>query len=216
MSVSTSKTDIVNLALDVIKTENINDVEVPGTDKAAVVANRWYDDVRQKALEGFPWNFASKRAAILLNATAPDFGFDDAYVLPNDYISLNFIKYWYLPLSQWNYVIESGNIYMDNDGATSLNIGYVHDITETVKFSPSFKIYLAYCLAEKILFKLTGNVNLLTRVVNGKKAEELTARANNGKANPPVAFRQSRMLNGRRTFGGSRTSGLYAGKNGRA
>ena len=99
MSVSNSKTDIVNLALDVIKTENINNVEIPGTDKAAEVANRWYDDVRQKALEGFPWNFATKRQAILLNATAPDFGFDDAYVLPADYLSLNFIMYWYLPLS---------------------------------------------------------------------------------------------------------------------
>jgi len=215
MSVSNSKTDIVNLALDVIKTENINNVEIPGTDKAAEVANRWYDDVRQKALEGFPWNFATKREAIPLNAAAPDFGFDDAYVLPSDYLSLNFIKYWYLPLSQWSYVIESGNIYMDNSGAESLNIGYTFDQTLTVKFSPSFKIYLAYCLAEKIVFKLTGNVNLLTRVTAGKKAEELNAKATNGKANPPVAYRSSRMLNGRRVFGGSHLSGLFTGQNGR-
>jgi len=66
MSVSNSKTDIVNLALDIIKTENINDVEIPGSDKAAVVMNRWYDDVRQDALEGFPWNFATKKANIPL------------------------------------------------------------------------------------------------------------------------------------------------------
>jgi len=215
MSVSNSKTDIVNLALDVIKTENINNVEIPGTDKAAEVANRWYDDVRQKALEGFPWNFATKRQAILLNATAPDFGFDDAYVLPADYLSLNFIMYWYLPLSQWSYVIEGGNIYMDNSGAESLNIGYTFDQTLTVKFSPSFKIFLAYSLAEKIVFKLTGNVNLLTRITASKKAEELNAKATNGKANPPVAYRSSKMLAGRRVFGGSRTSGLFTGQNGR-
>jgi hypothetical protein len=215
MSVSNSKTDIVNLALDVIKTENINDVEIPGNDKAAVVANRWYDDVRQKALEGFPWSFATKRASIPLNASAPDFGFDDAYVLPTDYLSLNFIKYWYLPLSQWNYVIEDGNIYIDNSGAASLDIGYTFDQITTVKFSPSFKIYLAYCLAEKIVFKLTGNVNLLTRIITSKKAEQLNAKASNGKANPPVAYRQSRMLNGRRVYGGSSTTGLFAGKNGR-
>jgi len=215
MAVSNSKTDIVNLALDVIKTENINNVEIPGTDKSAVIAARWYDDIRQKALEGFPWNFATKREAIALNATAPDFGFDDAYVLPNDYLSLNFIKYWDYPLSKWNYVIEGGNIYMDNDGAESLDIGYTFDQLLVVKFSPSFKIYLAYCLAEKIVFKLTGNVNLLTRIIAAKKTEELNAKATNGKANPPVAFRQSRMLSGRRTYGGSRTSGLFAGQNGR-
>jgi len=215
MSVSNSKTDIVNLALDIIKTENVNDVEVPGNDKAAVVANRWYDDVRQKALEGFPWIFASTRSAIPLDATAPAFGFDDAYVLPNNYLSLNFIKYWDYPLSRWNYVIENGRIYMDNGGATSLQIGYVFDQTITVKFSPSFKIFLAYSLAEKIVYKLTGNVNLLVRITTGKKTEELNARANNGKANPPVAFRQSKMLNGRRIYGGSRTTGLYTGQDGR-
>jgi len=215
MSVSNSKTDIVNLTLDVIKTENINDVEIPGDDKAARVANRWYDDVRQKALEGFPWNFASKRDSIPLNATAPDFGFDDAYVLPNDYLSLNFIKYWDYPLSKWNYVIEDGNIYIDNSGAESLDIGYTFDQLYTVKFSPSFKIYLAYALADKIAFKLTGNVNLAARITKALKTEELNAKANNGKANPPVAYRESKMLSGRRIYGGSRTTGLYTGQNGR-
>ena len=215
MSVSNSKTDIVNLALDIIKSQNVNDVEMPGDDKSAVIANRWYDDVRQSALEGYPWNFATTRASIPLSATAPSFGFDDAYTLPNNYLSLNFIKYWYLPLSQWDYVIENGHIYIDNDGAASLDIGYTFDQIVTVKYSPSFKIYLAYCLAEKIVYKLTGNVNLQTRITNGKKTAQLEAKAKNGKANPPVAYRQSRMLNGRRTFGGSRTSGLYTGQNGR-
>ena len=215
MSVSNSATDIVNLALDIIKTENINDVAVPGDDKQAVVANRWYDDVRQNALEGFPWNFASTRSAIPLSATDPTFGFDDAYTLPNDYISLSFIKYWDYPLSKWNYMIENGKIYIDNDGAASLQVGYVYDLTQTAKFSPSFKIYLAYALAEKIVYKLTGNATLLTRVTAGKQTAQLEAKAKNGKANPPVAYRQSRMLNGRRIYGGSRTSGLFAGQNGR-
>jgi len=215
MSVSNSATDIVNLALDVIKTENINDVVVPGTDKAAVVANRWYDDVRQNTLEGFPWNFASKTDSIPLNATAPDFGFDDAYVLPNDYLSLNYIKYWDYPLSRWNYVIQDGNIYIDNGGAASLDIGYTFDQLLVVKFSPSFKMYFAYALASEIVYKLTGNVSLGKRIADGLKTAELKAKAKNGKANPPVAYRESKMLQGRRTFGGSRTTGLYTGQNGR-
>lgn len=215
MSVSNSKTDIVNLALDVIKTENINDVETPGDNKGAVIANRWYDDVRQNALEGFPWNFATTRASLPLSSTAPSFGFEDAYVLPNNYLSLNFILYWYLPLSRWNYVIENGNLYINNGGATSLDVGYTFDQLVTVKYSPSFKIYLAYCLAEKIVYKLTGNVQLVNRIIQGKKIEQLNAKAKNGKANPPVAYRQSKMLQGRRIYGGSRTSGLFAGQNGR-
>ena len=89
MSVTNSKTGIVNLALDIIKTETINDVEVPDGNKIAEVAERWYDDVRQNALGGFPWNFATTRKSIPLNAAAPTFGFDDAYKLPNNYLSLN-------------------------------------------------------------------------------------------------------------------------------
>ena len=108
-----------------------------------------------------------------------------------------------------------GNIYIDNGGAASLQIGYTYDLIQTVKFSPSFKIYLAYGLAEKIVYKLTGNVNLQTRVTAGLKTAQLEAKAKNGKANPPVAYRQSKMLQGRRIYGGSRTTGLFAGQNGR-
>lgn len=215
MSATIDPTGIVNLSLDVIKTENINNVEIPAGDKSAIIAQRWYDDVRRKALEGFPWNFASTRDAIPLSATGPPFGFDDAYTLPTNYISLNFIKYWDYPLSQFNYMVEDGKIYMDNDGATSLNIGYVYNLIEVVKFSPAFKIYLAYCLAEKIVFKLTGNVNLQNRIINGKKSEEINARAVNGKANPPVAFRRSKMLNARRRFSSSLSTFLSTGQDGR-
>ena len=216
MSVSNSKTDIVNLSLDILKTENINDVEIPAGDKSAVVFNRWYDDIRQTCLEAFPWNFATTRKAIPLNATDPAFGFDDAYVLPVNYLSLSFIKYWDLPLSQWNYVIEDANLYIDNGAADSLEIGYVQNITEVVKFSPSFKIYFAHALAEAVAFKLTGNINLVTRLTTARQKAELSAKAKNGKVNPPVAFRQSRMLNARRVHGGTSTSGLYARRNGRA
>lgn len=215
MSVPNSKTGIVNLSLDVIKTENINDVEVPGDDASAVVADRWYDSVRKDILEGFPWNFASATTAIPLSATDPDFVFTDAYELPNDYLSLSYIKFWDYPLSQWNYIIQRGRILMDNGGAESLDIGYTSDVTVVTNFSPSFIIYFAYALAEEIAFKLTGNVSLQKRIEAARTKKELKAKAKNGKANPPVAFRQSKMLNGRRIFGGSRTTGLFTGQNGR-
>lgn len=215
MSVSSASTDIVNLTLDIIKTENINDVVIPGDNKIAAVANRWYDDIRQAILEGFPWNFAMKWAAIPLNATSPPFEFPDAYVFPNDYLSLSFIKDWSVPLSKWNYVIVGKEMYIDNGGADTLQIGYTYDLLEVVKFSPSFKIFFAYALAERIAYKLTGNASLLTRVINGRKDAELNAKAKNGKANPPVAFRQSKMLGARRIYGGSSTTGLFTRQNGR-
>ena len=84
-----------------------------------------------------------------------------------------------------------------------------------MKYSPSFKIYFAYALAERIVFKLTGNPALTTRIKEAKKVVQIEAKANNGKANPPVAYRQSKMLQGRRLHGGPNITGLYAGQNGR-
>lgn len=207
MSASIAPTEIVNLSLDLLKTENINDIEIPD-DKISAVCARWWDDVRQEGLEGFPWVFASARAAIPLNAEAPDFGFTDAYVLPNNYLSLNFIEYQHIPLSQWNYTIENGDIHIDNGEAESLNIGYVFDQTDISKWSPSFKWFIAASLGEKIVYKLTGNMGLQKRMAEAKQREQVNAQAKNGKVNPPIAYRQSRMLNARRVFGGAARSPL--------
>lgn len=214
MPSTNSATEIANLALDIIKTENINDIEIPADDKIAGTCSRWYDDVRQSCLEGFPWIFASKRDSIPLNATAPEFGFTDAYSLPTDYLSLNFIMYQWLPLSQWNYVIEQRDIFIDNGGAVDLDIGYTFDQTDVTKYSPSFKLFLAFALAEKVVYKLTGNAGLATRIAGLKKIEEVNARAKNGKSNPPIAFRRSKMLAGRRLYsGGVSAMGETYGRN---
>lgn len=217
MAAPNSPTDIVNLSLDLIKTETVNDIEAPGTNKAAVVANRWYDITRRDALEGYPWNFATTRDSIALNATAPDFefGLSDAYVLPNNYLSLNFIKYWWLPLSQWDYVIEEGNIYIDNGGATSLDIGYIFDETDVVQFPPSFKMYLAAKIAEVIVYKITSNPTLQKRMVTIRQEYERSAKAKNGKVNPPVAFRRSKLLEARRRYAGPASGSHLARPNGR-
>ncbi len=213
MGVPNAPTEIVNLALDIIKTENINDIEIPGGDKIAATCNRWYEQTRQECLEGFPWVFASKRKNIPLNANTPKFGWNDAYALPNDYLSLNFIKEQELPLSQWNYVIEGRDIFIDYDGNSSLPIGYVYDMRDVTKYSPSFKLFLAASLAEKVVYKLTGNAGLQTRVIQAKQREQLNAQAKNGKVNPPIAFRQSRMLNARRIYGGASRLGRPYGRN---
>lgn len=208
MSASVAPTEIVNLTLDLIKTENINDITIPDDDKISAVCARWWDDTRQECQEGFPWVFSSTRAAIPLNATAPDFGFTDAYVLPNGYLSLNFINYQHIPLSQWNYTIEDGNIHIDNGKAERLNIGYVFDQTDVSKWSPSFKFFVAASFGEKVAYKLTGNAGLQKRMSEAKQREQINAQAKNGKVNPPIAYRQSRMLNARRIFGGAARSPL--------
>lgn len=200
MTAPLSSTDTSNLALDIIKTENVENIEFPEDDQVAVVMNRWWDVTRRTCLEGFPWVFAAKRAAILLDATAPDFGYEDRYPLPNDFLSLNFIDDESLPLSEWDYTIEDGYILINNGGAESLNIGYTFDQTSVVKYSAAFQLYLAHQLAYFTVFKLSGNNPLTTRIQGLLKPAQTHAKAVNGLLNPPKIYRESHMHRARKRY----------------
>ncbi len=218
MAIATSATDIANLAIDIIKQENISNVEVPGTDKIAAVANRWYDDVRQALLEEFPWNWATKRGVWSKEADPPIFDddarYDASYQIPADYMSLSFIEREDLPLSQWDYTIEGLSLLLRGTTANSIKVGYAYDVTDVTRFTPTFRLYLAAELAKAIVFKLTGSVGLTNRVEGVRKAAELKAKAANGRANPPRAYRAAKSTVGRRNQGGrynggSQTSEFY-------
>ena len=202
MSSPTGPTDIANLAVDIISTQNIEDVEMPGDDEIASVMNRWYDITRLSCLEGFPWVFASRRISIPLVDPAPESGYSDQYELPNDYRSLNWITDESLPLSQWDYTIENGKILIDNGGAESLVIGYVFDCQDVPKFSAKFILYPAHELAAKTALKLTKNIVLAGKVAALVQPVRLEAQAINGKMNPPKAYRESAMLRARRRNAG--------------
>jgi len=129
MTAPVTPVEVANLTLDVIKTENVENIEDVSGDEIAAVINRWWDVSRRKCLEGFPWYFASARKSIQLVSPAPDFGYTDQYRLPNGFVGLNFITDESLPLSKWDYTIEGDYLLINNSGAASLNIGYVKDTT---------------------------------------------------------------------------------------
>lgn len=198
MAAPVAPTEIVNLALDIVKAQTIENIEAPGSDDVAVVMNRWWDVSRRKALEGFPWEFAATRALAPLNATAPAFGYSDAYILPNDYVSLNWLIDENVPKSQYDYTIEAGQLLINNSGGASIKIGYTKDSTEVARWSASFKIYAAHQLAYYTVFKITGNITVTNKVQELLKPARLEAQAVNGLNDPPKAFRQSAMLKARR------------------
>ena len=194
-------TEIANLASDILKTENIEDIEMVDGDRIAEVMNRWWDVSKRACLEGFPWNFASTRDAIALASPAPTSGYDDKYLLPDDFVSLNWIIDEKLPLSQWDYTIEENYLLINNSGGESLNIGYVFNSDDIAKWTSRFKIYVAYQLAYFTAFKLTGQAVLAARIEGKLAPHRLEAKAVNGIMNPPKAFRESAMIRARKTFG---------------
>jgi len=52
--------------------------------KPARLANAIYADVRDAVTRAHPWNFALMRAALTANASAPTWGYANAYDLPGD------------------------------------------------------------------------------------------------------------------------------------
>lgn len=200
MSEPVAPVEIANLALDLIKTENVEDIVDVSGDPIASVLNRWWDVSRRKCLEGFPWVFASTRDSIPLVSPAPAFGYTDAYQLPSNFASLNFIDDESLPLNEHDYVIEGDHLLANNGGEESLNIGYVKNDVDIAKWTSAFKIYVAYQLAYFTVFALTGQNQTTTRIQNQLTKHQTEAKAINGLMSPPRAYRDPQMLRARRTY----------------
>lgn len=78
--------DIINVALSKLGEQNllsITDPSPPGR-----LANRTYDDIRDAMIREYPWNFATKRASLAAEVTAPVWGFARSFALPSDLLRL--------------------------------------------------------------------------------------------------------------------------------
>lgn len=81
------KTDLCNLALDMIgSTHVIVDVDTETT-PVAIVMRRWYDHCSNELLSGYPWAFATKTVAMTLSVNAPLPGWRYAYAHPGDCVN---------------------------------------------------------------------------------------------------------------------------------
>lgn len=80
----TTDVGIANTALRRLKANTITSF-TEGT-KSANCVNDLYDSVRDELLRAHNWNFATKREKLAQSATAPAFGYDNAYSMPSDWI----------------------------------------------------------------------------------------------------------------------------------
>jgi len=79
--VAASQVSIVNRALSALGHKPI--VSFDDDSKAARLADRDYDDLRDAVIQAHPWNFAQVREMLAANATAPVWGFERAFDLPS-------------------------------------------------------------------------------------------------------------------------------------
>ena len=204
----TSKTDICNLASDLLSGSTIADIDNPTTVDESLYA-RWYDHCRQKSLREHPWSFAAKRAILAASATAPLFGYEAQFPFPADFMRFltvetdDGVQY-----SAEAYQIEQGALMLSTNlgASTSARIRYVYDIEDVTKFDSQFIDYLAITIALALAFKVTESNTSVQRVAQLEKKQAAMAKAINGQERPPTRLRRSKNVSERLNNGSSTTS----------
>lgn len=206
MAAPNSKIDICNLAMDHLKQEAVVvSIDTPTTNEEKV-CSRWYDAVRRKLLRSHPWVFARARKVISRNATTPDFGYADAYDLPNEFLNLRFIGDDAIENFKRKYEIEGRQLLIDNESSATLNIGFTQDVINVSLFDSMFVTVFALELAKKVSYKFTLKLSVLNTLDKELKDEKAEAKAVNGQDRPPIIIQRSKWADARRSLS-SNTAG---------
>lgn len=131
-----SDIEIVNRSLTLLGVDPVNSLSDPT--KAASTANRLYGDSRAAVFRAHPWNCLIKRASLPLDAVKPAYGFENQFVLPNDFLRLLSIED-----STGIYSIESRKILYDGE---IMRISYVALLTDV----PSYDTLLVDALTARL------------------------------------------------------------------
>lgn len=123
--------------------------------------NACFEFLRDVELSAHNWNFAIKRGTLAPSATDPEFDFEYAFPVPNDYLRL-------IPPARHalDWTIESvadAPHILTNDGDT-LEIRYVARITDPTKFHMLFAEALACKIADHVCEEMTQSNTKRTQI----------------------------------------------------
>lgn len=201
MGIAASPVDICNLASDLIGGDTVADIENPTTD-AEKIFSRHYDNVRRGLLREYIPNFAKKRAAISrINVTIVT-DFTDAYQLPNDFIRLLSVggDTEEDQLAPNRYDLADGMILVNNYGENSIEIRYLADITDVVKWDSQFVELCAKKLALATAMQITGDYKVVQMLNNAVDRATPTAYGVDTQEKPPTVINRSPILEKRRGY----------------
>lgn len=158
---STSKTDIANLALQKIGVSPINSIDDEGS-KPARTCKQNYDHARRVTLMKAQWKFAKKLVGLSKDAAAPAWKWQASYTLPVDHLKLVEIEGENVWEPKEYFDVQQGKLmlYLDTASdapADTVNIEYIFDQQDTTTFDPLYVDALAYQLAALIARPLTGS-----------------------------------------------------------
>jgi hypothetical protein len=135
-----SEVSIVNMALGKLGETAI--VALSDEVKAARIAQDNYAECRDFVLDEHTWNFSKKRGQLAASATAPVWGFDNAFPFPNDCIRPFLVNQENEFSGRWR--VEGSSIVTDLDAP--LEVIYISRVTDPNQMTARFRQLLAtYC-----------------------------------------------------------------------
>ena len=147
---ATSETSICNVALQKLGQGRIASLsEDSDTARACVLC---YEAMRDRELRANKWKFALTRVTLSASATAPDFTYANAFVLPADCLRPLFPARTDMDWKVENHL--GSPAILTNDG-TTLELRYVARITDPTIFDPLFVDALACKMAWQMCEKFT-------------------------------------------------------------
>ena len=151
-----TKTEIVNQSLTRIGALRINDYDSPDSNSKvqAMNAKLHYDQTVKSLLESFDWPFARARADLSKSTDSPPFGYDNKFLLPNDFLR---------PLEVYNdsdfvdakrrWSIEGDFLLTDDD---EVELIYIRNVESVNEYDSLFIEILTQQLSLKLLPALAG------------------------------------------------------------
>lgn len=149
------KLKIYNLAISTIGANLMTDVD-EDTHTGEIV-RLFYPEVKERILRENTWNCAKKRVQIDADDTPPEFGWDNRFEVPTDYIRVLAVND-----PPVDFIVQAGYILSNVDVA---DVYYIADVDET-EFDAFLVRCIQYALASELANALVQNVQLSSSLEN--------------------------------------------------
>lgn len=196
-----SQVEIGNRAL--IKLGSAVIASFSDNEKPARLLSTIWDTVRRAELRRAFWSFAITRTTLPADASAPPWGFGNAFLLPADYLRLVQVNDFFAVPSMSDYregddsayAIESGRIL--TDFSAPLKVRYIKDVTDPGQFDALFVEVLACALADEMCEALTQSNQKRQILAEGRKNALREAVRVGAVEKPPVGLPDDGLVLGR-------------------
>lgn len=203
----TASIDICNLALSELKVSPITSLDQTGNEVAAL-CKRHYDIQRKGLLRKHVWNFAKAEEALDKSSEATSTSYDDVYPFSKSFIRLISVGDVLVGTKRNDYDIRSVKIsgvfkrciLYGNNGAATLAIIYIRNVTTVSEFDPLFINLLKFEIANAIAPGITLKPSIKKEIKDSLFEARRDAHSIDGQERPPVRISNSKFVNARRNL----------------